>query len=351
MSANKTAAIDLFYKIKNFEAANDITALSPAKVMSDIYNEINAPAEELYILATKLIDGIYLNDNSFLYGERIIAIQTISENGISGYAFLDDMDADTAYDFLLHCPTETFISLVDVVAKENQSYYTSEWNHETDERMDKLNEEVKQFNSSKENPVQSNSRLNALQGYKENEIILKNAAEVELKNKTESLISQIKELEPRISELICVGNACLENNIPLTGEAFGCRQDYDTHQFFTNSWSHLVGFVGNPHDKSCQIEFLGINGGGACGKYDFRTDGETVFSVNERNPFDVITPPIGVMQKFVKDFDTFESAFFSYVDQVIEKQQRSVDKLISSAQEKAAKQTSNSMRNTKDMTL
>lgn len=187
------------------------------------------------------------------------------------------------------------------------------------------------------------NRLDALRKYQDNEATLKNAAMEEKRNKTNALISEIQALKPRIDELIATGNACVQNNIPMTGHAFGMREGYDTNQFFTNSWSHLVGFVGNPDRRPCHIEYLGINAGGACGSYDFRTDGERVFSVHEKKPTDVIAPSIEDMKHFLKRFDEFESSFYAYVDKVIQKQQNSVDKLIASAQEKASKQNTSKM--------
>lgn len=184
----------------------------------------------------------------------------------------------------------------------------------------------------------TNNRLDALHTFKDNEVILKRAAEEQTQNKINSLISQIQALKPRIDELIATGNACLQSNIPMTGSAFGMREGYDTNQFFTNSWSHLVGFVGNPHRQPCHIEYLGINAGGACGSYDFRTDGDRVFSVHENEPGDITAPSIGYMERFLNCFEEFESSFYAYVDRVLEKQQKSVDKLIASAEEKALKQ-------------
>lgn len=175
------------------------------------------------------------------------------------------------------------------------------------------------------------SRLDSLREYKTNEETLQRAAEKKLQDKTEDLISRIQALAPRINELIATGNACLQNNIPLTGQAFGCREDYDTHQFFTNSWSHLVGFVGNPKSRLCHIEYLGINGGGACGTENFRTDGVDVFSIHDGRPHTPTTPSIGYMERFLDRFNEFESAFYSYVDQTIEKQKRSLSKQISDA--------------------
>ena len=198
-------------------------------------------------------------------------------------------------------------------------------------RLD-FNENTQPMNS------QHKRRLDDLHGYAENESFIKRAAEKEKQKKIDNLISDIKALEPRIRNLIDTGNACLQSSIPLTVQGFGMREDYDTNQFFTNSWSHLVGFVGNPHDKSCHIEFIGIDGGGACGVYNFRTDGVSVFSVNERNFSDIIVPSVGHMERFLKRFDEFESAFYNYVDKVIANQKQCLDKVIASAQEKQSKQ-------------
>jgi len=154
-----------------------------------------------------------------------------------------------------------------------------------------------------------NPRLASLRDYGKNEERLKMAAEKQANEKREFLISKIRSLAPRIDELITTGNACLQNKIPLTGQAFGMREGYDTNQFFTNSWSHLVGFAGNPHLQPCHIEFLGINGGGACGVYNFRTNGIDVFSVHEKTPNDIVEPSIGHMERFLNSFDTFEASF------------------------------------------
>lgn len=176
------------------------------------------------------------------------------------------------------------------------------------------------------------SRVDKLRVYKENDVALKQAEEQKKQNLSEELIGKIKALKPRIDELISTGNACLQAGIPMTGQAWGMRESYDTHQFFTNSWSHLVGFVGRPGAKDFEsISMLGINAGGACGSYDFRTDGVKVYSVHEQNPWDVQEPSIGHMQRFLNTFDNFESAFYAYVDKEIEKQQKSIDSIISDA--------------------
>lgn len=192
---------------------------------------------------------------------------------------------------------------------------------------------------------ENNARLASLRNFSKNEETLKMAAQRREQEKREALIQKICTLAPRIDELIATGNACLENNIPLTGHSYGLHEGYETHQFFTNSWSHLVGFVGNPHSQPCHIRYLGINGGGACGVYNFRTDGQNVFSVHEDNPYDISAPSIFHMQNFLERFESFESHFYAYVDSVIEKQRQSVDKLISSANERVNHQGDERQRN------
>lgn len=114
--------------------------------------------------------------------------------------------------------------------------------------------------------------------------------------------AKIRELKPRIDELLEVGNACLEHKIPLVGSGWGCHEGYDTHQFFSNGWSHLVGFVGGGN----KITKVGKIGGGAC-DYNLITDGETI---------DVSGDIEYVLKSFVEGFDTFEKEFYAYVDTV-----------------------------------
>jgi len=118
---------------------------------------------------------------------------------------------------------------------------------------------------------------------------------------------RIRELKPRIDELLKVGNACLEYGIPLTGKAWGGHEGYDTHQFFTNSWSHLVGFVAEfKNGKQNLLTKVGKAGGGAC-NFNLITDGETI-NVSGNVEY--------VLKAFVDDFDEFETEFYKYVDKV-----------------------------------
>lgn len=124
------------------------------------------------------------------------------------------------------------------------------------------------------------------------------------------LVNQIKELQPRINDLLIVGNACLVNHIPLKGTGFGCKEGYDTHQFITNGWSHLLGFVDNSiQPQKLPFRTLGIQGGGCC-HYDLETDGRSVYVSGDR------IDKIYVLKRFIKEFDEFEKEFYAYVDRV-----------------------------------
>lgn len=123
------------------------------------------------------------------------------------------------------------------------------------------------------------SRIDNIVNFAQRKEEEKVAAEIALQQKIEDYKIQIRALKPRIDELIKVGNACLEYNIPLEGSSWGGHEGYDTHQFFTNSWSHLVGFVSN---KNRPVTHLGIRAGGACGVWDFYTNGVDIYDAHEK---------------------------------------------------------------------
>ena len=160
------------------------------------------------------------------------------------------------------------------------------------------------------------SRIDNIKAYAEEKVLKEQRIEEERQIKCEELTEKIKALKPRIKELIDVGNACLVNGIAITGQAWGGHEGYDTHQFITNCWSHLVGFVQS--GKSAIFE-MGINAGGACGKWDFRTDGDRVYDVHEETK-EHREASLEHMQKFINRFDEFEESFYRYVDGITNKQ-------------------------------
>lgn len=136
------------------------------------------------------------------------------------------------------------------------------------------------------------------------------AKENETMRQIEAYKEKIKSFKHRIDELIKVGNACLEHDISLEGRAFGGHEGYDTHQFITNGWSHLLGFVkvyNRETRKIMPFTRLGIEGGGAC-YFNLETDGEVVEVSGSETLY--------VLKKFIERFDEFETEFYKYVDKV-----------------------------------
>ena len=122
--------------------------------------------------------------------------------------------------------------------------------------------------------------------------------------------TQIEALKQRIDDLIKLANYAEDNGINFNKAGCGGHEGYDTGMFYTNSWSHLVGFVkGNP------ITMLGINAGGACGNVDFRTNGEHTFGL-VKDTDKIVAPKLSHMENFIKKFDEFEREFYAYIEKV-----------------------------------
>ena len=142
------------------------------------------------------------------------------------------------------------------------------------------------------------------------------AKEQALQKELDGCKKEIAKLKPRIDELISVANACIENGIEIDGTRRSFGSSYDTWEkgtFVTNSISHKVGFVFTRQNK---ITLMGINAGGACGKWDFRTDGEHTFSANEDDLTRTTEPLLHHCKEFLEKFDEFETAFYNYVDKI-----------------------------------
>ena len=149
------------------------------------------------------------------------------------------------------------------------------------------------------------SRVDAIKNYAVNKIAEEEKAAIALRERICGYKEAILDLKPRIDELLEVGNACLQNGIPLEGQAFGGHEGYDTHQFITNSWSHLLGFVA---EKDRPFTKLGIAGGGAC-DYNLKTDGVDITVSGNAVAH--------VLKRFVDEFDNFERSFYAYVDGIV----------------------------------
>lgn len=159
--------------------------------------------------------------------------------------------------------------------------------------------------TAEEYKVSTMDRVNNIEKFVQKKEKEKINTEMKIAKQIEEYKRSIRLLKPRIDELLKVGSACRKHGIKLTGQAWGGHEGYDTHQFMTNSWSHLLGFVYNGKDD---FNCLGIFGGGAC-NYNLKTDG---------NFIEVEGNVLYILKRFVNEFNEFETEFYKYVDKVIE---------------------------------
>lgn len=150
------------------------------------------------------------------------------------------------------------------------------------------------------------SRVDNIKRYAERREQAKIDSENLSAKRIEEYKTKIKELKPRIDELLAVGNACRENGIPLTGSSFGGHEGYDTHHFISNGWSHVTGFISEGPGKP--FTRIGKVGGGAC-DWNLKTDGNAIF-VDGKIEY--------VLKMFLDEFDEFEAKFYEYVDDITE---------------------------------
>lgn len=161
------------------------------------------------------------------------------------------------------------------------------------------------------------NRLEAIKNYRTSED--EKALQKQMKIQEETLIFQekIRELHPRIEELVKVANACLENRI-----WFDTRNSYNSEDgFLADGITHYVGFIQDRTNfvRNRPIKYLGIRGGGACGDFDFITDGEIMY-MSPHNNADCLyskEAPLEYLKRFVNGFDRFETSFYKYVDDIV----------------------------------
>lgn len=136
--------------------------------------------------------------------------------------------------------------------------------------------------------------------------------------KEEYLVKMVRDLKPRIKNLLLLANDCQKNGFTVNKFQETRRINDDSYEkgtFVTNRLSHRLGFVSSssPNDNTnFTIKELGIAG---CESLDFRTDGQNVYSVYNtgRCSGSKTEPTLEHLEKFIESFDAFEKAFFEYV--------------------------------------
>lgn len=134
------------------------------------------------------------------------------------------------------------------------------------------------------------------------------------------LKAQIRSLQPSIEALIQTANACLENGICIDRSGDSLDRCYDTYEkgtFFTNGISHRLGFVHAPMSSKKQVVMLGIDAGGICGEWNFRTNGKDIYSQYQQQTSTRREPQRKHLEQFLNSFEEFETAFYAYVDKIV----------------------------------
>lgn len=171
-------------------------------------------------------------------------------------------------------------------------------------------------------------RLAAISNKAEKDKIKEYNEKLNEQNKIENALNKIKELEPRIRALITLGNKCIEEKIqfPSSSETtkLGYGSGYNSYDFCADGFYHHVGFMNckrgfwrRDEFPFNEIEYLGIYNGGACGVYNFYTNGTKTFCKHERTG-EIIEAKLEHMKKFLKEFDSFEAAFYKWIDSMAE---------------------------------
>ena len=139
----------------------------------------------------------------------------------------------------------------------------------------------------------------------------------------EELLNKIFSLEERIHDLITLANECAKNGIklPINTGKYGYGTGYRDHNFYADGINHHVGFMG--HGKGL-CDYIGIYNGGFCGVWDFYTNGEEVFLKHETNGVIRYDVEINHLEKFLSDFDIFESAFYKWIDSLGEQNEEKI---------------------------
>lgn len=135
--------------------------------------------------------------------------------------------------------------------------------------------------------------------------------------KRKELLNKISLLEERIHDLIALVNECDKNGIklPVNTGKYGYGTGYRDHNFYADGINHHVGFMSGGKGA---CDYIGIYNGGFCGIWDFYTNGKETFLKHEIDGTIRYDVEINHLESFLSDFDTFESAFYKWIDSLSE---------------------------------
>ena len=129
------------------------------------------------------------------------------------------------------------------------------------------------------------------------------------KREYEECLTKIKELTPRISDLLKFAWYAIDNGISLSTSGWGGNEGYDTGVLISNSWSHVVGIKNR--------DYLGITKGGAYGYIDFYTNGNETYGYDTEKGIKV-SALLDDMKRFLNKFGELEESLYKYVEKKCE---------------------------------
>lgn len=153
---------------------------------------------------------------------------------------------------------------------------------------------------------------------KENEIEIKRIREEQA-----NLLRKIRELQPRIAELIIVANSCIDNGFefPERTSKYGYGfEKGNSYHFIADGIYHHVGFMNvekgwwrKDEPKYRKAEYVGVINGGFCGQWDFYINGNEFF-IQHQETKERKQPCHSQLSDFINEYDRFEQAFYRWLD-------------------------------------
>ena len=170
--------------------------------------------------------------------------------------------------------------------------------------------------NKEEEEVTTEDRIAIIKNRAQKNIEEANAARDAEEREKLDLINQIKCMAERIGTIINLANICVDNGIEIPNKRYSFNE-YDSgkkygypHEFIAEGIRHHTGLIRGKN----KYHYIGIENGGACGTYDFWTDGFDVWAVHERDRNDLKDPRIRDMKQFIEEFPVFEKAFLNWID-------------------------------------
>lgn len=128
----------------------------------------------------------------------------------------------------------------------------------------------------------------------------------------QALVDEVRMYFEQIQNILTLANACDANGIKMPRD--GKRYGYE-HSFIAEGIYHHIGLIKTWGEASKgEYKYVGIYNGGACGKYDFWTDGNTCYAVHEDNRTIKREARLQDMKQFLTEFPKFEKAFLAWID-------------------------------------